>query len=94
MANLPVEPNFLQWLFTQGPTIIFLAIAIYCVARGLMTQAAKHETARLDQLNDYKVRNLALEARLAVVEKRVDDCEDDRQNLRQEIRDLKTRLDQ
>lgn len=82
LANIPAEPNFFTWLWTQGPTIVVLSFGIYLVGRALILLAQRLDKEKQERLTDHIKR-------IDDLEKRVDDCEEDRAQLREEVRELK-----
>jgi septal ring factor EnvC (AmiA/AmiB activator) len=87
IANIP-EVKFSDWLFNQGPVIIFLALAVYLVGRALVALSAKLDAAKSQQLQEHKERIDKLEQRNEEMEKRLDECEDDRRDLRRQLAHL------
>lgn len=85
IANLPSASDFQSWLWNQAPSIIFLALALWFVGSALVKQNAKYNKLQDDRLAEYKGRIDSIEAKNDLLEKRVDECEDDRRDLRRRI---------
>lgn len=90
-AQSPENPDFYKWLWTQGPSIIFLALAVYFVGKALIAESSKKDAAKQDLINELKARITVLEGQREIDSKRLDQCEDDRATLRAEMAEMKRR---
>lgn len=85
------DVDFVHWLQTQGPTVVFLAIGIYIVGRALMSAQAKLDTEKNTRLDEHKQRITSLEEEKDKINSRLDSCENDRAELRVQVTHLQRR---
>lgn len=86
VSNVQPQPlDFWNWLQNQAPVIVFLAMAVFVVGYLLIKQNAKLDASKEERLKEHKERIDKVEEHNQVLEKRVDDCEEDRRQLREEL---------
>lgn len=72
------QPDFWSWVQNQAPSIIFLCGGIYIVGRALIAVVTKLNAISEERMQEYRQR-------IEKLEQRVNDCEEDRRDLRKKI---------